>query len=439
MTMDELCARELLDRLASAELPPSRVDVGLVRRRGRRILFWRRVGAPGASALAVVAVAALISSNVISLGRTHTSAPGPVHPRTVFNPFVPYASFGWLPAGYTSIAGSIVSWWGSESDFTTKTARRGLGDTLPNTATAQSLQVSVGSAARHETITLTVNTANSCTFGTAPPLTGKMGQIAEKLRKEHPNLPAEPYQLMCHFDNTGGGGSVGEVIGKVNGSPAYGGGGLVWQYAKGSWAQLNLGVTGIASTKERRTLLTEWETNDSASVNAMLLRIADHIRYSEQTSESFAFRLTGMPRSARRYTTSYAQYDGRLLNTTLWLGPGWTTNQDTVQIAVTPASKPTACVFVQGRSRHVTLDGTRFTVRTMWTPPWDGDLDQPISQVLCGYVNGLQVNLAVAVKTPERGPSSITEATDQNVAVAMFRHLTLLGPDPAGWTTNPLG
>lgn len=435
MTVDELCARELLDRLANTEPPPSRVDVGLAHRRGRRILFWRRAAAPGASAMAVVAVVGLISTNVITLGPSKdASAAGPVHPRTAFSALAPYASFDWLPTGFTLSAGSSVHVWSSDLWASSRELRSGL--TPPAQTTQQSVQVNASSPATHMAITLTVNTANSCTFGTAPPLTGKMEQYRKKLRKEHPNWPPEPYQLICHYDNTGGGRSVGEVIGKVNGSPAYGGGGLVWQYAKGSWAQLDLGVSGAVSNKERRALLTEWAINDSASVNAMLLRIADHIRYGDR-SESFAFRLNDAPKD-RQYATTYAEYGGRLLNTTLWLGQGWSTNANGALITVTPASKPSSCGFVRGQSRYVTLDGTQFTVRTMWVPQ-GGSLQGLKQQVLCGYVNGLQVYVGVSLDPLDSYLSSFTGTNAQDVAVTVFRHMALLGTNPAGWTTHPLG
>jgi hypothetical protein len=420
MTVDEPCARELLDRLARAEPPASRVDVGLIRRRGRRIVFWRRIGAPGASALAVVAVAGLISSNVLSLG-THNPASGPVHPRTAFNPLVPYASFGWLPAGFTFSAGTSIRWWGKYFSFSDD------GTTQIDRATTHNVQVNVGSPARGQTIALTVNSANYCTLGPPSPPAGK---IMRNLRKRNRHVLLPPYQLMCGD----GGGSVGPVVGTVNGSPAYGGGwGLTWQYAARSWAQLQLGQN--------------WpETYGSTAANAMLFRIADHIRFGESTSELFAFRLHGVPKRRYQSITSYDEYRGRLVNTTLWLGTNsMPTVGDMVEIAVTPG-KPTSCRYVQGQSvaqgrfSYVTLDGTRFTVRTM-------GLDQAewTTQELCGYVHGQQVNIGVQVQASSRsrllpGPlSSLTGTSGQSAAVSVFRHLTLLGPNPADWTTHPLG
>src|SRR6516165_3573209 len=57
--MDEAGARALMERLSATEPPPSRVDIGLARQRGRTLARRRRwvlAGAPLLAAAAVVAV-----------------------------------------------------------------------------------------------------------------------------------------------------------------------------------------------------------------------------------------------------------------------------------------------------------------------------------------------------------------------------------------------
>jgi hypothetical protein len=437
MTMDELSARELLDRLANTEPPPARVDVGLARRRGRRMLFWRHAGAPGGSALAVIAVAALISSNVITLGSgPHGPAPGPVHPQKVLSAFAPYATFGWVPAGFTLKAGSAVRWWVSSANFT-QGPYFFPGGLPTDTASPQHMHVNIFSAAGLG-ISLTVNAENDCTFGSsATMLPGRVRKHAKK------GWPAQPYELMCKDGTGSNGNSVGPLSGEVNGSPAYGGGGLAWQYAKGSWAELQPEVSDALPVKQQQSLMKTWMGSHSAATNAMLLRIADNIRFGER-AESFAFRLNGAPKIWHQYNTTYAYYGGRMINTSLWLGPDMTANSNAAEIAVTPASKSLSCGFVQGESRYVTLDGTRFTLSYMRT---NGNLQPTNQQVLCGYVNGLQVNVAVSTQAlhpvanyslQTRGMSSFIGTDIHNAAVTLFRHMTLLGPDPANWTTHPL-
>jgi hypothetical protein len=426
MTVDELCARELLDRLAGAEPPPSRVDVRLARHRGRRMLFWRRAGAPGASALAVVAVTALISSNLITLGpQTHLS--GPLHPPAALSP---YATFGWLPAGFTLSAGSAVNWWGTNANFSSSPGRIRL-----DTVTAQNTQVSAGSVTGR-TITLTVNTENDCKLGSSAGVISQ--RMLKALRKKSPHWHLPPYQLWCNEADGGRGDLVGPVSGEVNGSPAYGGGGgLAWKYAKGSWAQLQLRAWGAVSAKEWQALNRTWTGSQSSATKAMLLRIADHIRFGER-GESFAFKMSGVPTTWHQYATSYAEYGGRMINTSLWLGPGPASDANAAQIAVTPASKPTSCGSI-GDSNYLTLDGTRFTVSTMQVPI-NGDLEGDVlQQVLCGYVAGLQVNVGVSLQALHSGLSSLIGTNIQSPAVTLFRHMTLLGPNPSGWTTQPLG
>jgi hypothetical protein len=102
--MDETSVRGLLQRAAAGQEPPSRVDVGLARSRGRRKLRWRRAGLAGAAAAAVVAVAVAAvvvpGSRGDSPGRGKVpEAHGPVTAPSHFNPVRPYATFGWLPAG----------------------------------------------------------------------------------------------------------------------------------------------------------------------------------------------------------------------------------------------------------------------------------------------------------------------------------------------------
>ncbi len=112
--MDEAAARALLERMAGTKAPPSRVDIGLARRRGRRTLRWRRTWVPGASALAVAAAIFLVAGGVIP-SRTGSGRPGPGRPERPaaprqaaprqFSPLIPYAAFGWLPAGYSLLSG----------------------------------------------------------------------------------------------------------------------------------------------------------------------------------------------------------------------------------------------------------------------------------------------------------------------------------------------
>jgi hypothetical protein len=104
--MIESQLRALFAEIAGGEPASSRVNVELARHRGRARLRWRRACVAGGSVLAAAAVAAL----AVGVGPAQPSpgpaAAGPAAPRQ-FSPLVPYASFGWLPAGESLIEGGL--------------------------------------------------------------------------------------------------------------------------------------------------------------------------------------------------------------------------------------------------------------------------------------------------------------------------------------------
>ena len=106
-TLDEHAVRTLLHEAAGAPEPPSAVDVDAARRRGSRRLRTRRAALP---VLAVVALtAALTVPGGLLSGHSERTVASPQPPASSpvvnapwqFNPLVPYASFGWLPPGYS--------------------------------------------------------------------------------------------------------------------------------------------------------------------------------------------------------------------------------------------------------------------------------------------------------------------------------------------------
>src|SRR5260221_11948368 len=99
MTMNEDKLRSALSVIASAPEPPTTIDIAAARRRGARRQQVRQVVAP-------VAVALTVAAAVIVPLTQFRAAPRPVPATPVqapaeFNPLVPYAAFGWLPAGFS--------------------------------------------------------------------------------------------------------------------------------------------------------------------------------------------------------------------------------------------------------------------------------------------------------------------------------------------------
>jgi len=104
--MSESQLRALFAQIAAGEPAGSRIDAQRAHRRGRARLRWRRACVAGGSLLAAAAVAALAVGVGPAQPGPRPAAAGPAAPRQ-FSPLVPYASFGWLPAGESLGSGGI--------------------------------------------------------------------------------------------------------------------------------------------------------------------------------------------------------------------------------------------------------------------------------------------------------------------------------------------
>ncbi|HXD25174.1 MAG TPA: hypothetical protein VN609_04545, partial [Propionibacteriaceae bacterium] len=106
--MDETALRKLLEGALTSEPPIGPVG-DKVLRAGVRLRRRRRATLAAISALAAATVTAVALAAAAS-GRP--AAIAPVRPTTVvphqFSPFVAYAAFGWLPAGYKLLEGGTT-------------------------------------------------------------------------------------------------------------------------------------------------------------------------------------------------------------------------------------------------------------------------------------------------------------------------------------------
>jgi hypothetical protein len=236
--MVESQLRELFGQLASSEPPPSRVDIGLARSRGRRSrLRVRRAGIAGVPVVAAAAVAGVILAVGAAPGlpaRFGTTPSAGTSPRTVqpaqapsqFNPLIPYASFGWLPAGQVLVEG-------------------GTGRT--------EMYVHAGPKPGTDVWSLTFYSAGRCT------------------------LSVTQRTMDCTANRDGG--QTASITGRapaVSGHRAFWANGtLVWQYARGGWALLSFGSRHDA------------------------LKVAAHVRYGEGATPPIVFpaQLTSVPRT----------------------------------------------------------------------------------------------------------------------------------------------
>jgi len=389
--MDEMGARALLERMSVTESPPSQVDIALARQRGVQRLRRRRWAAGMAPLLAAAVVAAVIAGTGV-LSRVAGSGggdAGPVSPARVvlprhpFNPLAPYAAFGWLPKGDARTLSSPAS-------------------------TLIQLQLTVGSAAKGQFM-LTVWAPTTCNLGAAKVRTALRGAY-------HPTLD-------CEDTISGWAAELGRPAPAVAGRPAFwfDGHELAWEYAPHAWAMLSAYRRGAAIP------------------DATIVKVAAHIKYAAAAKPSvkFPFQLTGLPASWRVTSAAWrATADGLVSTISNEMGgnaavgpPGKRFAVMLPQIEITPGKSK--CHFFNGSSgssHRVVLNGvtaivTRFT--SSGAPPYQG---------LCvSETHGLHVSF---LENPEPGRAGFAFG---GVTGIFLHHLRLLGPDPANWTTHPLG
>jgi len=363
--VDEAGARAVLERVADDAPPPSRVDIEVARTQGRRRLRWRRAGVPGASALAVAAIIAVLAGGLIPAGprssgqdrpaSSRIGGPaGPLAAPAAFNPLIPYAAFGWLPPAQVFQTGGTSP----KVDYLTARGKSGTD------------------------LSLTVYSAGMCTFNAqSGPLRPPPGHV----------------QLGCGDSE---GGTYVEVIARapaVHGRPAFWTRGyLAWEYARGGWAMLGGNLT-----------------------RPDMLKVANGVRFGPGVMPAIAFpvQLTGVLATWRLNAASgsvtFSPYRG-VLRANQW---NLSHKKAEAMISVGPPS-PNDCT-----TANRTVGGYRVNVSTY--PAARGN---PPSQQLCAAdADGLYVDIAIngwVVPNP----------------VDVFAHDTrLLGPDPANWTTRPLG
>ena len=389
--MDEMGARALLERMSATESPPSRVDIALARQRGAQRLRRRRWAAGMAPLLAAAIVAAVLAGTGI-LSRVAGSGgggAGPVSPARVvlprhpFNPLAPYAAFGWLPKGDTRTLSSPAS-------------------------TLIQLQLTIGSVAKGQFM-LTVWAPTTCNLDAA--------KVRAALRGgHHPTLD-------CEDTISGWAAELGRPAPAVAGRPAFwfDGHDLAWEYAPHAWATMFVYRRGAAIP------------------DATIVKVAAHVKYAATTKPSvkFPFQLTGLPASWRVTSAAWrATADGLVSTISGEMGgnaavgpPGRRFGSMLPQIEITPGKSK--CHFFHGSSgssHRVVLNGVTAVV-TRFT----GSGVRPYQGLCVSEMDGLHVSF---LENPGPGRAGFALG---GVTGIFLHHLRLLGPDPANWTTHPLG
>jgi hypothetical protein len=162
---------------------------------------------------------------------------------------------------------------------------------------------------------------------------------------------------------------------------------LTWQYARDGWA------------------VAQW----SGPKPVQLMKMAADVRYRSNLRLTFPFRLAGIPASWTVAGAGSQVEGGKLTGYVLYLGP----SQDPQGITVlVEPSYPNGCVNIGGTTQSTSFDGAAGVLRTA-------------GQEACfASLHGMYVYVS----------------SDQpGGALGLLRHVQVLGPDPANWTTRPMG
>jgi len=374
-----LAARTYADLAAlTADLHPGLAGGQLERTPAapRRSVGW--VAAALAALLLAIAAVAVALATAAAPGRP--AAIAPVRPATVvpgqFSPFIAYAAFGWLPAGYTLLEG------GTTRGSTYQVAWR------PSSSTAWYL---------------VAYPAGGCQLTTA------LGLLCKAYD------PFGPLALTSRAPD-------------INGHRAYWATAyaarwpsraLAWQYAPGSWAVLELGQTKPPDTHWRHEAV----------------KAATHARFGVHAEPPVAFpvRLTSVPASWHLISGVRAwmpywngvtyQPNGQVL-----YASGWSVSTTAVStgpragprflFTIGLAARRNPCrVVAEGSLVHKVVNGYRVIITR-----------GPAGQTLCAaHAGGLSVTIYEFGNHPTI-----------DVVSLFAHHLQLLGTSPAHWATRPI-
>jgi hypothetical protein len=368
-----------------------------------------------------------------------------------FNPLVPYASFGWLPPGFSMSAAPAGSGW----DATT-------------TLGYDSVGVGADDPSAYRSLILNVFAAGVCSIRTKP-TAGASGATSMGLlgapSADASSAPSGPGFACAGAQPL----TAASPAPSVNGRPAYWitGDTLVWEYAPRAWARLRtdnsfpsaiISATGTSATAAaqkaalramyaaeagwvklnpvRESGLSLPATTPSASTFALLVKVAEHVRYGQTTPIVFPFQLSQVPAAWHAEGATF-RVSGPLLLGDADPVAGLTIGTGNLLLAltviVTPASEPGSCEVFPSLSKPVTVDGDRGSLVTLGNRYLS-------NQYLCFHdIQGLRVRITLRLISGKNSSTLAAGVSKLGGAIGVFRHLRLLGTDPVNWTADPLG
>jgi hypothetical protein len=347
-----------------------------------------------AAAVAAVALAVSAAAPPRNTGPVN-SGPGAPHQFSVFDP---YLSFGWLPAGVSSLEG------GTSRQQVWLTAGHKLDSPM--------------------TWSITIYAAGQCHL-TSPAPAGSQTPAASAPAARPTRTAGAGAKLKCR----GPQGVPETITGRapaVDGHRAYWAGPLLaWQYARNGWAEMD--VPWIRRGSPGRSGYLQPANGREA------VKIASHIQYGATTPPLlFPVQLTGLPSRWRVTSLTYQPDAGMLRVRTYALGDGppdlgadgglqYQTGLPYFNIS--PATPRTgSCYAWPHRSIREVINGYRVVV----TSQPEGNL---VRHDLCaGNAHGLWLFISQFGAHPAI-----------SLADLFGHHMRLLGRHPADWTKQPIG
>jgi hypothetical protein len=298
--MDEADVRTMLRGLADRVDEAARIDLPLAARRGWHSRIWRRVRI-GGSVLALGAAIGVIAVVLVVPGQrpAGVATASPAAPAE-FNPLVPYAAFGWLPAGW-------------HVGQKRPTFQNDLMVTSTPTFLDLPVWAPVGGA------DLTVYAAGQCRSAAATLLCTLQNIPWRKLG------PAPDVSGRRAYWLTEAGSGPGTTM-------------IAWQYAAGGWAVLG-----------------------SSNGRALVLSLAAAVRFGRTTPILFPYQFPGMAGSWQVSDVDYTMVDGRPVARMLHLASRRLGIQMQLDVSA-PGTVDAACNQQGTVARTTTLDGSRVEI-----------------------------------------------------------------------------
>jgi hypothetical protein len=179
---------------------------------------------------------------------------------------------------------------------------------------------------------------------------------------------------------------------------------LIWQYARHGWAALEPSRSAAARTA---------------------IKVASEVSYGAAGSPvEYPAQLVSMPTG---WTLAYVHFaaDSGVLRASEYQLTGTGPGADSPMLTTDPATPDSSCYYYPGgQSTRQTINGYRVTVNHLPAP--QGSV--PTQQVCAPNADGLMVFV-----------STYGRHASPNAISIFRRHMRLLGTDPAGWTSKPLG